>query len=77
LLIGLADLLQNLSDAIQISDLPTHLVKLMGVKGNLTGLGARIIHIQDPLMMAFAAGAGCAGDTCWMKSMTFEHRTAQ
>jgi hypothetical protein len=77
LLIGLADLLQNLAYAIQISDLATHLVNLIGMECDLTGLSARIIHIQDPLMMAFAAGAGCAGDSRGMKRMAFEQGAAQ
>ena len=77
LLIALADLLQNLAHAIQIGDLPTHPGNLIGVKSNLTGFGAGIIHIEDPLVMAFATGAGGAGDSRGMKSMTFEHRAAQ
>jgi hypothetical protein len=77
ILIGLANLLQNLAHAIQISDLPTRLINLMGVKSDLTGFRAGIIHIEDPLVMAFASGAGGTGDTRGMKSMTFEHRATQ
>ena len=76
-LIGLADLLQNVTRAIQVRDLPAHLRNLIGMKSNLTGFGAGIIHIQDPLVMAFAAGAGCTGDSRGMKRMAFEHGTAQ
>jgi len=72
LLIGLADLLQDLTRAIQVSDLSAHLGNLTGMERDLTGFGARIIHIQDPLVMAFAAGASGAGDSRRMESMTFE-----
>src|SRR5215472_5990789 len=44
---------------------------------DLTGFGARIIHIQDPLVMAFTTGAGGAGDSRGMKSMAFEHGATQ
>lgn len=47
------------------------------MEGDLTGFRAGIIHIQDPLGMAFAAGAGSAGDSRGVKRMTFEHRAAQ
>ena len=77
LLIDLADLLQNLAQAIQVGDLSAHLDKLIGMEGDLTGFGAGIIHIQDPLVMAFATGAGGAGDICGMKGVTFEQRAAQ
>ena len=77
LLIGLADLLQNLTHAIQIRDLPSRLGNLIGVERDLTGLGAGIIHVEDPLMMAFASSAGGTGDSRGMKSMTFEHRATQ
>jgi hypothetical protein len=77
LLIGLADPLQNLPHAIQIRDLPAHLGNLIGMKGDLTGFSAGIIHIQDPLVMAFAAGTGGAGDTRGMKGVTFEQGAAQ
>src|SRR5579875_1227810 len=77
LLIALADLLQNLAHAIQICDLPTHLGNLIGMERDLTGFRAGIIHVQNPLAMAFATGAGSAGDRRGMKSMTFEHRAAQ
>jgi hypothetical protein len=67
LLIAIADLLQNLAHPIQVGDLTAHLVNLIGVKRNLAGFSAWIIYVQDPLVMAFAAGAGCAGDPGGMK----------
>lgn len=76
-LIGLADLLQNLAYAVQVSDLPAHLRDLIGMEGNLTSFSAGIIHIQDPLVMAFAAGARGAGNTRGVKRVTFEQGTAQ
>jgi hypothetical protein len=77
LLIGLADPLQNLADAIQIRDLPAHLGNLSGVKGDLAGFSAGVVHIQDPLVMALAAGTGGAGDTRGMKGVALEQGAAQ
>jgi hypothetical protein len=77
LLIGFADPLQNLAHAVQVSDLSAHLGKLIGMEGNLAGLGAGIIHIQDPLAMALAASAGGTGDSGGMKRMPFEQRAAE
>jgi hypothetical protein len=71
-LINLTDLLENLAHTIQIGDLPAHLNQLIGMESNLTGLSARIVHVQDPLAMAFAASAGGAGDARGMKGVTFE-----
>jgi hypothetical protein len=61
-LIDLADLLQDLTHAIQ-RDLPAHPDHLLGMERNLTIFSAGVIYIQDPLVMAFAAGAGGAGNT--------------
>lgn len=77
LLIALADLLQNLANAIQVADLTSHLVNLTGMKRNLASLGAGIIHIEDPPVMAFAAGAGRAGDPGGVKRMPFEQGAAE
>lgn len=72
LLVDVADLLQGLAHAIQVGDLPAHLGHLIGMQRNLPGLRTRIIHVQDPLMMAFAAGASGAGDARRMKGMPFK-----
>lgn len=77
LLIALADLLQNLAHSIQVGDLAAHLFNLIGVKRNLTGLSAGIVYVQDPSLMAFAAGAGRTGDPGGMKSMPFEQGTTE
>jgi hypothetical protein len=77
LLVHLADLLEDLPRAIQVRDLPACLGNLIGMEGDLTGFRARIIHIQDPLMMALTASAGGAGDSRRMKRTPFEHRAAK
>lgn len=77
LLVHLADLLQDLPRASQVCDLPARLGNLIGMEGDLTGFRARIIHIQDPLVMALTASAGGAGDSRWMKRTPFEHRAAK
>lgn len=77
LLITLADLLENLAHAIQVGDLAAHLVDLIGMQGNLAVLGAGIVHIKNPLMMAFAAGAGSAGDASRMKGVALQQGAAK
>jgi hypothetical protein len=77
LLIALADLLQNLAHPIQVGDLAAHPVNLIGVKRNLAGFSAWIIYVEDPPVMAFAAGAGRAGDPGGMKGMPFEQGAAE
>ena len=76
-LIALADLLQNLANAIQVSNLAAHLADLIGVKRHLAGFGTGIVYVQDPLVMAFAAGAGRAGDPSRMKGVPFEQGAAE
>jgi hypothetical protein len=63
--------------AIQVGELPTDLGRLIGVESNLTGFSARIVYIQDPLMMTLPTGACSAGNARRVKRMTFEQGAAQ
>jgi hypothetical protein len=77
LLIALADLLQDAAHTIEIGDLPAHLSQLIGMYRKLTGFAAWVIYVQNPLVMAFAADAGGAGDGRRMKGAAFEQRATQ
>jgi hypothetical protein len=76
-LVVLADLLQDAAYPVEIGDLAAHLSQLIGMERNLPGFAAGIIHIQNPLAMAFAAGAGSTGDPGGVKGVTIEQGTAQ
>jgi hypothetical protein len=77
LLVALTDPFQNAAHTSEVGDLPAHLSQLIGMDSKLTGLTAGIIYIQHPLGMAFAGGAGGAGDARGMESTAFEQRATQ
>jgi hypothetical protein len=72
LLIALADLFQDAAHTIEVADLPPYLSQLLGMHRKLTSFAAWIIYVQNPLVMAFAADAGGAGDARRMKRAAFE-----
>src|SRR5262249_12112515 len=77
MLIALADLLDNLAHVIQVGDLTTHLVHLIGMECNLAGLGAGVVYIENPLVVAYAAGAGRAGDSGGVEGVPFKQGAAK
>ena len=62
---------------IEIGELLPHLRDLLGMEGNLTGLTARVIYIQNPLEMTFPTMAGGAGDGGGMKGVSLKQGTTQ
>ena len=55
----------------------TDLRNLGGMEADLSVPGARVVDVEDPLKMPFAARAGGAGDRGRMKSVPLEERSAQ
>ena len=47
------------------------------MKADLACLAAGIVHVEHPLVMALAAGAGGAPDLGGMEGVTFQQRAAQ
>jgi hypothetical protein len=77
LLIDFADLFQSLAHAVEVLQLLTDLKDLGGMDADLAVLGARVVDVEDPLEVPFAAGTGGAGDRGGMKGVTFEERSAK
>jgi len=77
LLVDFADLFQSLAHAVEVPQLLTDLRDLGWMDADLAVLGARIVDVEDPLEVPFAAGTGGAGDRCGMKSVTFEERSTK
>jgi hypothetical protein len=77
LLIDFADLFQSLAHAVEVLQLLTDLRDLGGMDADLAVLGARVVDVEDPLEVPFAAGTGGAGDRRGMKGVTFEERSAK
>jgi len=71
-LIALANPFQDAAQAGEIGDLPAHLRDLIGMQSDLTRLTARIIYIQNPLPMSFAASTAGAGDGRRMERVPFQ-----
>src|SRR5258708_1949391 len=72
LLIDFADLFQSLAHAVEVLQLLTDLRDLGGMDADLAVLGARVVDVEDPLEVPFAAGTGGAGDRRGMKGGTVE-----
>jgi hypothetical protein len=77
LLIDFADLFQSLTHAVEVLQLLTDLRDLGGMEADLAVLGARVVDVEDPLAVPFAAGTGGAGDRGGMKGVTFQERSAK
>ena len=77
MLIDFADLFQSLAHAVEVLQLLTDLRDLGGMEADLAVLGARVVDVEDPLEVPFAAGAGGAGDRGRMKGVPFEERSAK
>jgi len=77
LLVDFADLFQSLAHAVEVPQLLTDLRDLGWMDADLAVLGARIVDVEDPLEVPFAAGTGGAGDRCGMKGVTFEERSTK
>jgi len=77
LLVDFADLFQNPPRAVEVLQLLTDLGDLGGMEADLAVLGARVVDIEDPLKVPFAAGTGGAGDPRGMKGVALEERSAE
>ena len=76
-LIDFADLFENVARAIEVAKLLADPGDLAGVDGDLTGLGAGIVDVEDPLEVAFTIDAGGARDGGGMESVAAEEGAAQ
>jgi hypothetical protein len=77
LLVDFADLFQSLAHAVEVLQLLADLRDLGGMEADLSVLGARVVDVEDPLEVPFAARTGGAGDRGGMKGVTFEERSAK
>jgi hypothetical protein len=77
LLIDFADLFQNPPDPVEVLQLLTDLGDLGGMEADLAVLRARVVDVEDPLQVTFAAGTGRAGNCRGMKGMALEERSAK
>jgi hypothetical protein len=77
LLIDFADPFETLPHTVEVTKSPADAGDLSGVKSNLARPAAGVIHIEDPLEMTFAAGAGGARNRGGMESAALEQRAAQ
>ena len=77
MLINFADLFQNPPDPVEVLQLLTDLGDLGGMEADLAVLRARVVDVEDPLQVTFAAGTGGAGDPRGMKGVALEERSAE
>jgi hypothetical protein len=77
LLVDFADLFQNPPHAVEVLQLLTYLRDLGGMEADLAVFGARVVDVEDPLEVTFAAGTGGTGDRRGMKGVAFEERPAK
>jgi hypothetical protein len=77
LLVEFTDLLEDLTHAIEVGDLAADAGELIGVEGDLPVLAAWVIDVEDPLRMAFPAGASGTGNGAGMKGVTLQQGAAQ
>ena len=77
MLVDFADLFQNPPHAVEILQLLTDLRDLGGMEADLAVLGARVVDVEDPLKVTFAAGTGGARDRRGMKGVPLEERAAE
>jgi hypothetical protein len=77
LLVDFTDPFQNPPYAVEVPQLLTDLRDLGGMEADLAVLGARVVDVEDPLEVTFAAGAGGAGDRRGMKGVALEERAAE
>jgi hypothetical protein len=77
LLIDFADPFETSPHTVEVAKTPADAGDLSGVKSNLARLAAGVIHIEDPLEMALAAGASGARNSGGVKGTALKQRTAQ
>ncbi len=77
LLVDFADLFQNLPHAVEVLQLFADLRNLGGMESDLAVLGARVVHVEDPLTVTFPAGTDGTGDRRGMKGVALEERATQ
>ena len=76
-MVDFADLFQNPPCAVEVLQLLTDLKNLGGMEADLAVLGARVVDVEDPLEVTFAAGTGRTGDRRGMKGVALEERSAE
>jgi hypothetical protein len=77
LLVDFADLFQSPPHPVEVLQLLADLGDLGGMESDLTVLRARVVYVENPLEVAFAAGTGGAGDRRGMKGVAFEERATK
>lgn len=62
---------------MEVSELAADLRGVIGVDGDLAGLGAGIVDVEDELTMALSGSTGGTGDRGRMKGVTQEERATE
>jgi hypothetical protein len=77
LLVDFTCAFQDFAHTLKVSELAADLRDVIGVDGDLTGLGTGIVDVEDELQMALSGSTGGAGDRGRVKGVTFEQGAAE